>query len=74
MTPLLIFADHPAIHRSMPTVIAAAKGVMSVALLQRSVFHKVHVPNGCEGYVADHVFLIWTTSGPLSEDGAQDIK
>ena len=69
-TFLSIFTAHSAVQRAMPAIIAVAKGIVSITFLQRSIFHQVHVADACEAHFADHEFLMWTTSGGVSGDGA----
>ena len=41
----------------MPAVVAGAECVVSISLLQCSIFHQVHVADACEANLADHLLL-----------------
>ena len=48
---------HSAVQRTMPAIMAFAEGIVSIAFLQRSIFHQVHVADTCKTDLADHVLL-----------------
>ena len=62
---MLILAPLPSVQRTMPTVVSAAKCIMTITFLQSPFFHQVHVADARENYFANDEFLdvdsFWNT-------------
>ena len=53
----ILSSAHSAVQRAMPAVVAVAEGIVSIAFLQRSIFHQAHVADACKTDLADHVLI-----------------